>query len=209
MAGRRALVITAAAGAALGLSACASDYRYVNNTQEGTFFRVPASMEVFRIRTKQPEDRLAPVTALGANEGWSIVFDDHDDPSPDHAADPAPEAIVGQAEIIPIDSSTSDSLSVKQARAVLAGGDDPLDATDASTEVVSFTTLNKPGGLTGSRVVFNREVRDGVWTTYDQSSLVDVAGHKVYFFEVKCESACFKAQRQQISQIVDSWQVRK
>ena len=57
--------------------------------------------------------------------------------------------------------------------------------------------------------MFNREVHDGVWTTYDQSSLIDVAGRKVYFFEVKCEASCFKAQRDQISQIVDSWQVRK
>ena len=48
-----------------------------------------------------------------------------------------------------------------------------------------------------------------MWTTYDQSSLIDVAGRKVYFFEVKCESSCFKAQRDQISQIVNSWQVRK
>jgi hypothetical protein len=209
MAGRRrALALTVLAGVGLGLSACGSDYRYVNNAEERTFFRVPAGMEVFRIRSEQPTDRIAPVTSMGANEPWNVVFDADAAPSPDHVTDIAPAAIVGRAEIIPIGSDTSDAVSVKQARAALAGGDDPLDATDGSTEIVSFSTLNKPGGLTGSRVVFSREVRDGVWTTYDQSSLIDVAGRKVYFFEVKCEAACFKAQRDQISQIVNSWQVR-
>ena len=166
-------------------------------------------MEIFRIRSDQPTDRIPPITTPGANEPWNIVFDDDASPTPDHVTDPAPAAIVGQAEIIPIGATTAESLSVKQARAVLAGGDDPLDAADSGTEIVSYTTLNKPGGLIGSRVVYNREVQDGLWTTFDQSSLIDVAGRKVYFFEVKCEASCFKAQRTRISQIVDSWQVRK
>ena len=195
--------------AAVGLGACGSDYRYVDNAQERTFFRVPSGMEIFRIRSDQPTDRIPPITTPGANEPWNIVFDDDASPTPDHVTDPAPAAIVGQAEIIPIGATTAESLSVKQARAVLAGGDDPLDATDSGTEIVSYTTLNKPGGLIGSRVVYNREVQDGLWTTFDQSSLIDVAGRKVYFFEVKCEASCFKAQRTRISQIVDSWQVRK
>jgi len=204
-----ALLLAVTGAGVFALAACGSDYHYINNAQERTFFRVPSGMEVFRIRSEQPTDRVAPITSPVANEAWNIVFDDDDSPSPDHVTDPSPAAIVGQAEIIPVGASTAEGLSVKQARAALAGGDDPLDATDSSTEIVSYSTLNQPGGLIGSRVVYNREVEDGVWTTFDQSSLIDVAGRKVYFFEVKCEASCFKAQRNRISQIVDSWQVRK
>jgi hypothetical protein len=213
MVGRRGTVALTALGAlAFVATSCGSNYRYVNNAQEKTFFRLPSGMQVFRVRTDQPSDRLAPVTSPTSNEPWHVVFDAAADPSPDHLNDDAPASIVGEATVIPVDLDTSESISVKQARSVLAGGDDPLDTAnsgDGSVEIVSFAEINDAPGLTGSRVVYNKKVSADVWTTFDQTSLVDLGTHKVYFFEVKCEATCFKAQHDRISQIVDSWQVRK
>ena len=208
---RRTALLLVAGVLSVGAVACSADYTYVNNSAENTFFRVPADVKVFRIRTEQPTDRPAPIQT-STNDTWNVVFDAASEPSPDHSDEAAPADVVGSATIIPVDYDVSEGLSVAQVRAVLAGGTDPLTAEETSgvgaIEIVSFETLNE-NGVPGSRVVFNKQVADGVWTTYDQTSLVDVVGRKVYFFEVKCESTCFKDERDQISQIVDSWQVRK
>jgi hypothetical protein len=203
-------VAIALGGAAVVLASCGADYQYVNNSQERAFFRLPNDVEVFRVRTEEPTDRLIPID-LSTTDPWNVVFDAAEDPTPDHLAQDAPTSIVGQASIIPVGLDVAENLSVKQVRTVLAGGTDPIEAFEsgeAGIEVVTFESLSE-NGLTGSRVVFNREVADGVWTTYDQTSFIDVANRKVYLFEVKCEASCFKDQRKEISQIVDSWQVRE
>jgi hypothetical protein len=206
-------VAAAAALAVAGLVAagCSSPYRYVNNAPEKTFFRLPNSVRVFRIK-RDTSNRPTP-TNLGTTSPWQVVFDGSPQPTIDHLSDPAPKALVGQAAVIPVSFDVGEQLSVKQARTELAGGDtDPVDAIsqgDPSYELVSFTSLSEKDGLTGSHIVYNRMVANGVWTTFDQTSLIDIGARKVYFFEVRCEASCFKAKRDQISQIVDSWQVRK
>jgi hypothetical protein len=208
---RRRAVLLLLVGA-LGLAAvgCASDYRYVNNTQEKAFFRLPADVEVFRVRTEEPTDRPVPLD-LSPTEPWVVVFDAAEEPSVDHAGLAAPTDPVGRAVIFSVGFETGEQLSVKAARSQLAGGEDPLDLANSGegqVEIVSFEAINE-GPLVGSRVVYSVQVDETTWATRDQTSLIDIAGQKVYFFEVKCESSCFKANRDQISQIVNSWQVRK
>jgi hypothetical protein len=207
---RRALLVPLVAALVAGAAACSSDYRYVNNSQEKTFFRLPADVEVFRIRSEEPTDRPVPLD-LSPTDPWVVVFDAADEPSLDHASLAAPPDIVGRAAIYPVGFDTGEQLSVKAVRTQLAGGQDPVEMAEsgeAGVEIVAFESINE-GGLSGSRVVYSLQVEGETWTTFDQTSLLDVAGQKVYFFEVKCESSCFKANRDQISQIVDSWQVNK
>jgi hypothetical protein len=207
---RRALLVPLAALLVAGAAACSSDYRYVNNSQEKTFFRLPADVEVFRVRTEEPTDRPVPLD-LSPTDPWVVVFDAADEPSLEHASLPAPRDIVGRAAIYPVGFDTTERLSVKAIRTQLAGGQDPIELAEAGEpgiEIVAFEAINERG-LSGSRIVYSVQVDEQTWVTLDQTSLLDVAGQKVYFFEVKCESSCFKANRDQISQIVDSWQVRK
>ena len=51
---RRAVLLLLAGALGLAVVGCASDYRYVNNSQEKAFFRLPADVEVFRVRTEEP-----------------------------------------------------------------------------------------------------------------------------------------------------------
>jgi hypothetical protein len=207
---RRAVLLLLAGAMGVAVVGCASDYRYVNNSQEKAFFRLPADVEVFRVRTEEPTDRPVPLD-LSPTEPWVVVFDAADEPSVDHAGLAAPTDPVGRAVILPVGFETGEQLSVKAARSQLAGGEDPLDTANSGegeVEIVSFESINE-GSLVGSHVVYSVKVDETTWTTRDQTSLIDIAGQKVYFFEVKCESSCFKANRDQISQIVDSWQVRK
>ena len=182
----------------------------MNNSQEKAFFRLPADVEVFRVRTEEPTDRPVPLD-LSPTEPWVVVFDAAEEPSVDHAGLAAPTDPVGRAVIFAVGFETGEQLSVKAARSQLAGGEDPLDLAnsgDGGIEIVSFESISE-GPLIGSRVVYSVQVDETTWATRDQTSLIDIAGQKVYFFEVKCESSCFKANRDQISQIVNSWQVRK
>ncbi len=197
--------------AALLAAGCSSSYRYVNNAEEKTFFRLPSDVRVFRIK-RDTSNRPTP-TDLGTTSPWQVVFDASPQPTINHLSDPAPNTIVGQAAVIPVGFDVGEQLSVKQARTELAGGEtDPVDAIsqgDPNYELVSFASLSEKDGLTGSHIVYNRMVANGVWTTFDQTSLVDIGARKVYFFDVRCEASCFKANRDQISRIVHSWQVRK
>jgi hypothetical protein len=192
--------------ALLALAACGSnDYRYVNNSEEGTFFRVPADWELFRIREDAPDDRPAP--AIESPEPWHVVFDSATDPAADHANEEDPAFPVGRALVIAVDPTTGDALSPAELRSRLLGAD-PLQDTSGDIEVIDFETLTTEAGLRGSRVVFNRRLADGSWVTTDNSSMVNAQGTKVYVFEVKADSAAFKDARTKINQIVDSWQVR-
>jgi hypothetical protein len=193
----------------VGASACGTnEYRYVSNSSEGAFFKVPSGWELFRIRQEAPTDRPAPATA---GEGpWHVVFDSAPEPDETHAEESAPTHPVGQALILPLSASQGDTLSTKQLRSVLFGTD-PLDAADQGTgdvEIVDFEQITTGSGLRGSRVVFNYRVDDG-WATADQTTLLDDKASRAYVFEVRCESECFQEHRDQITQIVRSWQVRK
>ena len=123
---RRAVLLLLAGALGLAVVGCASDYRYVNNSQEKAFFRLPADVEVFRVRTEEPTDRPVPLD-LSPTEPWVVVFDAAEEPSVDHAGLAAPTDPVGRAVILPVGFETGEQLSVKAARSQLAGGEDPLD----------------------------------------------------------------------------------
>jgi hypothetical protein len=203
---RKAGVVALALGAAVALGACGSnDYRYVNNSQEGTFFRLPSDWEIFRVREEAPTDRPS-AESTGAGP-WHVVFDSATDPDVTHANEELPASPVGRALVIDVDAATGDALSPAELRTRLFGTD-PMQDDSGAVEVIDFEPLSLDGGLRGSRVVFNRQLDDGSWVTTDNSSLVNGNGSKVYVFEVKAASEAFKDERTKINQIVDSWQVK-
>ncbi len=204
----RLVVLPLVTAAALTIAACGSDYRYVSNATEKTFFRLPADVDVFRVQF-QPSDRPARVIP-GYGSPWQVVFDDAADPDPGHIDDAAPAEVVGRAMVIPVSFSDAEGLSVAAARSYLAGGVDPVQPPEPlqnEIELISYQDVAPRDGLVGSRVIYNRQIDPGTWTTFDQTSMIDVAARRLYLFEVKCSSACFKQAQGQISDIVDSWQV--
>lgn len=201
---KRASLVAGAVSALVFLAACGgSEYRYVTNTEEGTYFRVPAEWELFRVRAEEPIDRIA---APAGEAPWRVVFDSAEQPALEHIDENSPVAPVGQSLVIPIDLQQGDQLSAADLRQALIGLD-PLQGGDG-VEVVDFQQLLTDSGLRGTRVLFNRQLGDGSWVTVDHSSLMNAEGTKVYVFEVRCEATCFKEQRQALAQIVDSWGIK-
>ncbi len=199
---RRTVVLVVAT---VVLAACgANDYRYVNNSSEGAFFKVPSDWQLYRVKPEDVADRIAAPQGAGP---WHVVFDSAGTPAVEHADEERPDAPVGQALIFEIDGTDGDQLSPADLRAAFLGTD-PLQADGADVEVVDFQQLTTTSGLRSSRVVFNQQTADGEWVTTDHSSYINAAGTKVYVFEVKADAAAFKADADQIRQIVDSWQVK-
>jgi hypothetical protein len=200
-------VVAGVLGLAGLLAACGgSDYRYVNNGSDNVFFKVPKDYELFRIDEADPAARPAAPSQPGPTP-WHVVFDSSPEPSEANADAVAPAHVVGQALVIPLDSQQGDQLSSKDLRSFFLGSD-PLDLAqdDPNVEIVSFEPITFDG-YRGSRVVVN--LKDGdTWTTYDQTSFLDASASRAFLFDVRCESSCFKDNRDAIRQIVSSWQVR-
>lgn len=202
---RRVRWVVVAAASALVFAGCGTnDFTYVNNSAEGTFFKVPTSWKLYRVTPEQVTDR--PAAPQGQSP-WHVVFDSSGEPAVDHADEERPAEPVGEALIFEISGEQGDQLSPADLRAAFLG-QDPLGAEGAEVEVVDFEQLSTDSGLRGSRVVFNAQTAEGDWVTTDHSSLINAAGTRVYVFEVKADSQAFKADAAQISQIVDSWQVK-
>jgi hypothetical protein len=186
-----------------------NQFRYVDNSTEGAFFKVPSGWKLYRVKAATPTDRLAPQATSDGR--WQVVFDSAAKPDETHVDDPAPKDIVGQALILPLTAQQTDAVSAADLRSIFLGQDPVAAAQQGSSdiEIVSFNPVTTGSGLRGSRVVLNMKVDDKTWSTYDQTTLMDAAGSKVYAFEVRCESTCFKQNHDRIDQIVQSWQVKK
>lgn len=199
----RPALIAGIAVVALVAGCGTNEFRYVNNASSDAYFKVPDDWEIFRIQAEEVTDRLAPEQGAGP---WHVVFDSAAEPDADHADAERPTDAVGQALIIEIGPEQGDRLSPADLREAFIGVD-PLNVDDDTIEVIDAELLERDG-LRGSRVLFNQQTTDGEWVTIDHSSLINAAGTKVYVFEVKADAAAFKADRDQLAQIVDSFQVR-
>jgi|GEM_PF-3929703 hypothetical protein len=199
----RPALLAGVAAAVLAAGCGTNDYRYVNNASADAYFKVPNDWEIFRIQAEEVTDRLAPEQGTGP---WHVVFDSAADPAADHADAERPTDAVGQALIIDIGPEQGDRLSPADLREAFIGVD-PLNVDDDTIEVIDAELLEQ-GGLRGSRVLFNQQTNDGEWVTIDHSSLINAAGTKVYLFEVKADAVAFKADKDRLAQIVDSFEVR-
>jgi hypothetical protein len=208
-----ARAIAAGAVACVLLAACGAEkYHYVDAPgTNGAYFKVPTSWRVLSVNdTTASTDRVTPTTVAGQPKAWHVVFDSDPAPSTDHADETGPNHVVGQAVVLPLSASTADQVSPKDLRTYFLG-QDPIDIASQQPdmiEIISFTPIATASGVRGSHVVFNLKTSEQGWSTLDQTSMIDKTGSHAYFFDVRCESACYKANQDQIRQIVSSWQVR-
>jgi hypothetical protein len=211
-----ALAVGTALVVGVALTGCGSSkYRYVANKADRVFFRVPSSWGVLPVDTSQAGSATLPPR-------WERGFDASATPSIDHMSTDAPKDVTGWATVQYVSADTADRLSPSAVRAALSGlDDDPLKIAQSDptkVNLVSVAALSRKGGLKGSRIVYETAAADGTKFTRDQSALIDPTPYpnpkssgselyKLYVFEVRCESACFKTNKDLISQVVTSWQV--
>ena len=196
---------------ALAAVSCGSNkYRYISNSDEGAFLRIPSSWELYDVGDEQPTDRPAPLT-VSDDGAWTVAFDASPQPSPDHIGERAPTDVVGLVQIVPLSREARDRLSFKSMRATLLGGTDPLDVAqqgDPDLELILFEPVDR-GPVHGDRTVVNIRNSDDAWVTLDQTVFTNEDSSRVYRLLVVCEASCYQENRSTIDAIVESWQVKE
>jgi hypothetical protein len=208
--GRAACILVA-----LGLAGCgAPTYRYVSNSIESTYFRVPRSWDVQDIPV-EPVDRID-----SGNEDvlpvWRVMLDASSEPDLVHsellmnpAADPLDEP-AGTVQIYDVTGGFNEKLSLSAARSAILGFD-PLfmgDEVKDTVEIITRQPLAPNDGLQGSRVIFNfRPTVDDPWRTMDLVSAFDQSRGRLYILLIGCSGECFKREQTTISDFVSSWKV--
>lgn len=208
--GRRAALVTVVALAAI--AGCSTpSYRYVNNTSKQTFFRVPRAWAVYDIGKSTTTDR--PGTTSTSTQPWVKVIDGDPNPAVSHADLDYPASPIVRAEITSVTGTTfHDQISISNLRALATNFKiDPVDAVntgDTTVEIVSYAELATKTGVHGVHLVFNWK-KDGThWVTIDHTAMLDAKANTLFLLEIRCVAACFKLQRDTISAISSSWQVR-
>jgi hypothetical protein len=204
---------------AVTLSACGtadSGFVYLNNTSERTFVKVPEGWKRYQVKKEVSKERPAPIPTT--SNKWTVVFDASDKPSAGNIDQAAPTSPVGQIEISEFnadyrgDTSFHDGINISSLRQFATDFQlDPVDAVkngNDAVELVSYSEITTKTGMRGNRMVFNWRVAPNSWVSIDQTTYLNATTSKFYRLIVKCESTCFKANRNTIDQIADSFQVR-
>jgi|SRR5215213_5218410 len=196
------------------LASCGgNEYRFVNNSAEGAFFKVPNSWKVFPLTEQDGEGRV-PKLPVDTERIWHMAFDAADDPDQAHLDLDRPTDLVGDVQIYALSSSDNDQVSQSSLRRIMFGGVDPIlqdPGTPAEWEVVSYAPIDASDGIIGSRTVINVPSTEdpNAWVTLDGSELFDPTLGRAYLLLMRCESQCYVNERKSIDEIATSWKVTR
>jgi hypothetical protein len=201
------------------LGACGgSDFRYVVNSQENLFFKVPKTWKKYAFTSTDKDGR--PVSLPeGFERIWHYGFDGDAQPDPAHFKAEAPEHPIARAEVWALSAGKNDQMSLSEVRNLAFRGIDPL-LQDAGTpprwEVVDMAglpakRLEFPKGVTGTRMAINLPNSDDAtkFHTVDATTLVDPLQRRVYLLMQSCSSQCYLDNRKAIDGIAESWTVNR
>ena len=205
----------------LALSACGLNndgYTYVTNQKERAFFKVPDGWKQFRIKAASSTDR---PTAISRGIPWQVVFDGSSKPKVANFDLSHPSKPVGMAEVVTLGSQGQEQMNDVMLRSwaldgITDGTVDPIDLWrngSERVEIVSYSRFANKGGVWGSKIIMNVKMDTGdgstlEWVTIAQKAYVDRANSKVFRLRLKCNASCYKTDRRQLDQVLDSLAVR-
>lgn len=217
----RAAALALAAGVAVLAGCGGSGYRYVSNTEDGAFFRVPEGWAIF--------DEEAILTAGGGvteeqaaslrARVWLRGFDANADPSPENVITRATDAPRGYAEVRRLDQQERSRIDLVALRSLGF----PLDqSTGAPTDPIAAYSADPTGAIQVLRYDDDLVVGEGIHgiritalidgeepSVFEQISLVDPATTRRYVFLIGCHLTCWEENDDLIADVVDSWTVQE
>jgi hypothetical protein len=216
----RTLAAGAAALAVVALSGCASpEYRFVSNNERDVVVRVPWSWtridpeEVEKLG-QSPEEQEAAQDTPDEPGSWQAYFDAAKKPTPMHIVGdnlPSPVVVLRSGDV---PSAAQATLTLDQLRDLVF----PVsDAGRAQQEVQAQATGQK---LPAFKLVRDDEVRtktaSGVHLVFsvdgevfDQVAVTDVKKTRFHLLLVHCSQQCYDGRKSQISEITDSFTIKK
>lgn len=197
-------------GCALIVSACGeSAHRYIANTDEKVYMKVPRHWNELDFTTSDP-DRLEGLTSQ-ATVVWRAGSTPAVDPEPDQVSSEEPLAFTAVYEL---SGQLNQQMSASLARlAASPTGFDPVlpsdDSESAKVEVLTYEPLGFEG-INGTRIVFRvRDTGTDPWrAVYDVSAAYDSKKFRLYVLQVGCSASCYELNKSTISAVADSWLVK-
>jgi hypothetical protein len=227
MATPRGRVLTVVTGlvAALVMAACTpSGHRYVKNSSEGVYFKIPNDWELYdedAILEFQEAD-LSPGELDQARESqWQVFFDAAPRPSLKHLGELVTDHPNGQAQVVQLTAGERDVVSRELMRNLIFPVDQILEFDPSLVELVDGEEINKDG-VHGVRFVFNIDSRvpalvvtntleesdDREFATFSQTTLLDERTETMYVLLVSCSVDCYEDNKGTIDDVVESWTVK-
>ncbi|HUP71189.1 MAG TPA: hypothetical protein VM142_15455 [Acidimicrobiales bacterium] len=204
-------IAASAMAAALALAACgSSDYRYVKNSSQGTFFRVPNDWKIFdENQVLQNSDDSEEAKASFKEASWSVGFDASPKPSVKNVLS-AGNHPTGLVQVRSLTPTERDTFSQSSLRALLLPFD-PLSAEAAQTgdvEILGTREVDRDG-LHGSEFLLNLRTKEGGMIKWRQIALVDRRVSRAHVLAITCNLDCYQEHEGVIEKVMSSWTVKE
>jgi hypothetical protein len=196
-------------------------FRYVANTDEQTYFKVPNSWQ--EIDSEVIDDSFDGIenddsVAVDARRQlwWSVAYDSDELPAPEHMTDigtsESPVLYVSirrqlpfQRDMTSFDLMRDIFLPVSETRRELvAQSGAGLNGFEALYDEV----LNGAEGVHGVRTVFSYEFPTGVLHTFDQTVYANQDSTVLYIMLIRCTARCYRERAVELNDIATSFTVR-
>ena len=205
-AGRLSVALIAVA---LAATACSTDgFTYVENKDEGLYFKVPDEWVVSESRGVIE----TPTADLNR------TIDEINNPGVPSLPDPWRVSIGGAAataagpsilvEVVPITSDIRDDVSLRWMKSQATQGIDPTsdEAVEQGFAVIYDQDLVQ-GDLSGNRLVVDWTSEAGTPLTIDQLIYVDPGMTRIYRMVVLCDESCYRDYFDDIETVMESFTV--
>ena len=201
------------------VTACgASEYHYVTNSADRTYFKVPSSWREIDQRELARRFGDGIATSTTSTPGfWMVGYDAHQAPTLTHLLGPNNDepALLATVQHVPpeergalsLDSMRDFFLPVSESARSRAG----IDPTSGLSGFALYAdeVLTPGAGIRGVHTVFRYRVDGGPYQIFDLTGYINDDASKVYQLIVRCSASCYDQRRAEIQTIVSSFTVRE
>jgi hypothetical protein len=197
------------------------EFRYVSNTDEQTYFKVPHSWHeidsgVIDASFDGIENEESVAVDARKQLWWSVAYDSDESPAPEHMTDvgtsDSPVIYVSirrqlpfQRDMTSFDLMRDIFLPVSETRReAMAEAGAGLDGFEALYDEV----LNGNDGVHGVRTVFSYEMPTGILHTFDQTVYANQDSTVLYIMLIRCTARCYRERAVELNDIATSFTVR-
>ena len=218
-----ATVVTALVIALMAAACTPSGQRYVKNSSDGVYFKIPDDWELYDEDAilEFREGDLSPGELDSLREtGWQVFFDAAPRPTLEHSAELLTDHPNGQARVLELDADERDIVSMQALRNLVFPLDDLIEVDPSLVEIIDAKEINQDGAH-GVQFVYNidsqvpalisgGELDPGKrrFVTFNQAALLDDANRKLYSLVISCEVSCYDENKGTIDDVVESWTVK-
>ncbi len=197
------------------------EFKYVSNSDEKTYFKVPNSWH--EISGSEVTDgftgEVNPDSLVAAAQKqlwWSVAYDADSEPTPDHMTtiltSPEPVLYATIRHQLPLQQDAVSFDSMRDMFVPVSEGQRQLAAQAGIAlegfELLHDEVLKGPDGVHGVRVVFNYQFPTGILHTFDQTAWANQDSSILYFLLIRCTAKCYRDRVDELNDVATSFTVR-